>query len=338
MYDDKELGAELHRLAGEDPLEPIDSQQLLTRGQRGRRRRRGLLSAGLAATVAAGLVGASLLPDIGQAGRDGDPIAGDTATPKAVPDFTPVPGVPRGDAAIEMTQKEAERRCGIRTGVTRKLANYMPPFKVGEPVGNAVAGDPAPGPHKCIVPGDSRPSAALIAKAVKDPMPADKAGQLRNCSILFWHDMSDWKVVATETLKGNRTILIALSPSGRYVAMCELEPKFDPNYGPPMVGSGTMSYRTSLVARNNLVHFAQAGSRGDPMGCTANCVGWVYRDSGRVASNIVRISLTAPNGRTHDIKVVDGWYVLSWANGDPQSRNGGTVKAYDKNGNVVISR
>ncbi|WP_328990228.1 hypothetical protein OG394_28715 [Kribbella sp. NBC_01245] len=337
MYDDKELGAELQRLAGEDPLAPIDSQQLLTRGRRGRQRRRVLGSAGLAATVAVAVVGASLVPDIGQAGRDGDPIAGNSATPSAGPDFTPVPGVPRGDAAIEMTKKEAERRCGIRTGVTRELANYAPPFKVGETVGNAVAGDPAPGPYECTVPGDSRPSAAVIAKAVNDPTPADKAGQLRNCSVLFWHDMSDWNVVTTETLKGQGTVLVALSPSGRHVALCELGPKFDPKNGWP-VGSGPAIFRTSLYARNKLQYFGEAGHRGDAGGCTANCVGWVYKDSGRVTSNIVRIRLTAPNGRTHDIKVVDGWYALSWANGDPQARNGGTVKAYDKNGNVVLAR
>lgn len=330
MYDDKELGAELHRLAGADPLGPIDSQQLLARGRRGRRRRRVLSSAGLAATVAVGLVGASLLPDIGQAGRDSDPAG----TPNAQPDFTPLPGVPKGDGAIEMTKKEAERRCGIRTGVTRPLANYAPPFKVGERVGNAVAGDPMPGPYECTVPGDSKPSAAVIAKAVKDPMPASKAGQLRNCSVLFWHDMSGWKVVATETMKGYGTVLTALSPTGRYVAICELGPKLDPKNGWPM-GSGPSTYRTSLYARNKLEHFGQAGSRGDEGSCTANCVGWVYKESGRVASNIVRIRLTAPNGRTHDIKVVDGWYVLSWANGDPKNRNGGTTTAYDKNGNVV---
>ncbi|MEU0091348.1 hypothetical protein [Kribbella sp. NPDC006257] len=64
MKDLQELGAELHRLADDDPLGPVDAEALLQRGKRGRRRRRVAAIGGVTAGVAVIATAATYLPHL----------------------------------------------------------------------------------------------------------------------------------------------------------------------------------------------------------------------------------------------------------------------------------
>jgi hypothetical protein len=331
MYDDQEIGAELRRLAAADPLDPISSTSLLERGRRSRRRRKVFSIGGVVAAVAAVAVSAAVLPGLrSEHVKDHGQVA-TTPTPtktRVNPGlFTPLPGVPSGDAALgQLTKKEADRRCVLRDGQGGNMRNLS--YRAGSTVLYVDAqGMPGTG-RRCTVPGDSRPTTAVIAKAKADPMPADAAGQLRNCSVLLWHDLTTWKVVTSDTAKGAGISLIALSPSGRYAVRCQLAPTFNAAVS---LGSGP-GITAATDVRDNLDHFASAGSQVCP---GTPCLGWHYLDGGRVSSDIARIRIQAKwGGQHHDLTVTDGWYALSWINGDPQGRMDATITAYDKNGKL----
>lgn len=331
MQDDPEIGAELQRLADGDPLAPVDVTGLLERGRRGRRRRRIASATGVAVAVVAIGVGAAVVPGIGSAHREPE-VAGSAAAL-----FTPVPGVPQGEAALgKITQAEAERRCTIRYG-----AQPLAKFHVS--VYRATMGLMSPLPGKknmfgpgCTVPGDSKPTAAALAKAKADPMPQTADGQLLNCSVQLWHDLTKWRVAATEqyeTSSGGRVLrLLAVSPTGRSAANCDLPLSGKTDF---LAKSSRPSILTAqdegLMPLSGVATYMGSGE----LGCKSNCKGWTYENYGRVDPAITRIHFKTTNGATHDIPVTNGWYTLSWSNGDPKSRRAAALTAYNAAGQVI---
>jgi hypothetical protein len=352
MFDDPEIGAELQRLAAADPLEPISSTALLERGRRGRRRRRALSIGGIVAGLAAAVVVASLLPDLtindgapansSSPAVDGSlPVADRTKIVKVAKDyqelqehaFTAVPGIPRREAGAgeQVTMAEASRRCRLR------YPQYKRSLVGGSwQSGRTVAYDYRRGQQdkSCTIPGGDKPSEQLAADAKREPIPITPAGQLRNCSVQFWVNLSGWRVMASETAPGVGASLIAVSPSRRSAVVCNLGPEFGQTATPFGPGPGFVS--ADIAARRDKVdqYFATTGSRVCSPG--KSCQGWHYLSQGRVASNIAKIRIEPiGGGPIHDIKVTDGWYALSWLNGDPKARPDAKITAYDKNGKVL---
>lgn len=325
----------LHGTAERTPLRPLDSARLLERGRRGRLRRRLFASAGATATVAAVAVAATLLPDLNGTDRvapAASPTPSKTATQRSG-DFTPVPGVPHGEAALaQLSTEEATRRCLIRyPGIRRPLDSIF--LRTGFPVRYT----PAIGQRdqSCTIPGDSRPSAALVAAAVADPLPSTPAGILRNCSVLMWHDLTAWRVATFDRQPGVQLIAVVLSPSGKHVANCHLTPegyRGTANYGTGVSGT----WATATYGRQELEHFGGQGTQRCADSGSSNCMGWQYYDAGRVDSKIARIRVTAKNGRAHDIAVRDGWFAFAWADGNPSGGPDPTVMAYDAKGRQVF--
>lgn len=321
MPHDPDLTAALGRLAAADPLDPINPTALLERGRRGRRRRRALSISGVVAGVAAIAVGAALLPG---ALNTTEPEIAQTPTPApSLGLFTPIPGVPQGDAAlVPITRVEMLRRCELRYG-THKLAS------ASEYTATTVIPAPEPGSNiRCMIPGDSQPTKAAIAAATVDPVPADAAGQLRNCSVEYWHDVTKWRVITSDRVRGAGAVVVALSPSGRYSLTCRLSvgqvdtvvSKFQPTIKP------TLNQKRRVLDQ----YFPSYGGT-----CPSKlCAGYYHRDGGRVASTITRIRLLAANGNLHDIPVKDGWFALAWA--DATSTSGPlTITEYDRSGTAL---
>ncbi|MGZ0149413.1 hypothetical protein ACXJJ3_20280 [Kribbella sp. WER1] len=325
-----DLGAELRRLANTDPLDPIDGHDLLARGRRSRRRRRLLSAGGGIAGVAVVAVAASLLPHAGTTTSKQPAVSGPT---KSAPDFTAVPGIPRGEAGagMELSYAEANRLCSLRYPKYPRPVDKQVVYRTGMTVmRQRKNGDPVVAGF-CTIPGGDRPSAALVAAAQKDPMPATEAGQLRNCSVQFWTDLTKWKVVARETAPRAGANLVALSPSGRLAVQCGLSPKRDP--AAPL-GSGLGIYKIATRGRDPLDRdFLMSG--GELCATIRPCPGWAYLRSGRVASNIARIRIEPVAGGKHDVTVTDGWYAVAWLNGDRQGRPDAKLTAYDKSGKVL---
>jgi hypothetical protein len=330
MQDAQEIGAELHRLADTDPLAAVDATGLLERGRRGRRRRRVASITGLTAAVIVVGVGAALVPGIGSAHRESE--VADTAAAL----FTPMPGVPQGEGALgKITQAEAERRCTIRYGV-QPLAKFHPS------VYRATMGLMSPLPGKknmfgpgCVVPGDSKPTAAALAKVKADPTPRTADGQLLSCSVQLWHDLTKWRVVSTEqgvTDLGRVLRMLAVSPTGRSAASCDL-----PLSGQAILTgkSSTPSIRTAQDETLMSLSGVAVNEGSGQIGCKSNCTGWTYTNYGRVDPAITRIHFRAANGATHDLAVANGWYALWWSNGDPKSRRAATVTAYNASGQLL---
>ncbi|MEV5961586.1 hypothetical protein AB0L70_07460 [Kribbella sp. NPDC051952] len=326
-----DVGAELRRLAGQDPLGPIDAHALLDRSRRGRRRRRLLSAGGGIAGVAAVVIAASLLPNLNTA--DNQPAVSGTqpAVKTATPGFTPVPGAPRGEEGInqKLSYAEASRRCALRyPGIKRSIQKNSFWYS-----GDTVRFELKAGDHDamCTIPGADKPSAGLVAAARRDPMPATAAGQLRNCSVLFWTDLTKWRILTSETEPGRAISLTAMSPSGRSVVNCNLAPAWQ-DFATPF-GSGPRMLTVADFARQAFdKNFSVSGGQV----CQGReCEGWLFVGQGRVASNIAKIRIESKAGVHHDVKVVDGWYSVAWLNNDPQGRPDGKVTAYDKNGNVL---
>ncbi|TCC51880.1 hypothetical protein E0H73_40685 [Kribbella pittospori] len=331
--DTQEVGAELHRLADTDPLDPMDAHALLARGRRGRRRRR-LFSAGAGiAAVAAVAVPASLMPNLDSGRPPGVAGSSTPATTKAVPpDFTAVPGVPRGEAgaALKVSYAEATRLCALRYPQYKRPIQRNSFWYTGYTVLYELQrGDKA---AQCTIPGGDKPSTALVAAARRDPMPATAAARLRNCSVVFWTDVTKWRVMASDTSPQRATNLIAVSPSGRKAVRCTLVPKFDDTAA---LGSGPGVFSLAGQVRQVFDNdFAQFGM-GYAQGCTG-CETKYYDGFGRVASNIARIRIAPAGSRnTHDITVTDGWYAVSWLDPDPHGSGKYTLTAYDKTGKVL---
>ncbi|TCC52586.1 hypothetical protein E0H75_02150 [Kribbella capetownensis] len=330
--DTQDVGAELRRLAKNDPLGPIDGTALLHRGRAARRRRRMLSAGGGVVAVAAVATAASLLPKVVAT----DPEAGvaGTNTPVARVDFTAVPGVPRGEAGVgaKLTEAEVARRCALRyPQIKRPIRTPSFAYSSATVFYQPQKGSPD---AKCTIPGGDKPSAELVAAAGRDPMPTTDAGRLRNCSVLFWTDMTRWRIVASDTAPARATNLVAVSPSGAKFVDCTLVPRPDGTATPD--GSGPMVFASAVYAREAFDDkFAQFSVLGGQ--ACSECKSTYFSGFGRLSSAAIARIRVAPagSGNVHDIAVRDGYYALSWI--DPDLREVGpvTLTAYDKTGNVL---
>ena len=344
MEDVREISAELHRLADSEPLDPFDTAQVLRRGQRGRRRRKLLGVGGAITGVAAIAVAASLLPNVNSA-DDKPPAAKDTRTQNA--GFGPVPGVPSGEAGADqrITKAEATRRCSLQNpGEKRPLqgatdgkarSGHLMMYEVEN--GQKYA--------QCTVPGGDRPSAALVAAAAKDPLPARMADKLRNCSVISWIDVTDWHVVASDQSKEmQKAAIVAISPSGHKVVNCELSAEKGPL--PEMERSATFTTLTNLNGSDPVLDPADKSVRADMYaagggggGCdkgicsTYGMTGW-----GRVKSTAATtVRLRIGSGRAYEVPVGrGGWFTFTWTTkAKYKITEHPKVAAYDRNGKVI---
>lgn len=322
-----------------------DPAPIVARGQRAVRRRRILAAAGAAGLVAAVAVTASTVTS------SAPPVVGTTPTvPVLAGDvLDPMPGVPGGEAALaRIPITEAQRRCNLRYPGAGKLNAGLPVAAYRGGSAALYAGDSPMGTatgtnrQECEIPGDSRPTAAGTALLSTDPIPADTAGRLRNCSVRLWHDLRSWRILTSDEEPGVQARLLLASPSGRYLANCLLSPPptglaartgHDIGYiseaSPPPDGGPTPNIPGYPLS----VAFTAGSECG---GSNLQCTGWLRSEAGRAGKNVVRIVLTSTTGATHEINVVDGRYVLVWA--DPGGSTLGGVRAYDANGKVVYQR
>ncbi|NIK56192.1 hypothetical protein [Kribbella shirazensis] len=339
MDDVRTVAEELHRLAEAEQQDPIDTAQLLARGRRGLRRRRLLGAGGALAGVAAIALAASFLPNLGTSTEPLPVAGGDNSL------FEPVPGVPRGEesAGQKLTAEEATRRCDLRYPVHKgKSLPRSGTYWSGRSATYSSRGDFA----VCIVPGGDKPSAALIAAAKRDPMPTTAAGQLRNCSVQAWVDLTKWHVVAVDrSTRLRTTMLIAVSPTGRKAIACQLDAalpvsgqefnnsqfltlgSLDEN--DPVTSAGKGSKHADL--------FAGGGGGGGfcpERSCTKN---YFFTGWGRVASNATTVKLQMGSDPAHVVPVTDGWFALTYVSKADHStvKNPPTITAYDKRGKVV---
>ncbi|MFI5690745.1 hypothetical protein ACIA58_02805 [Kribbella sp. NPDC051586] len=343
MEDVQEVSAELHRLAESESLDPFDTTQVLRRGQRGRRRRKLLGVGGAVAGVVAIAVAATVLPGLTSA-NDKPPVANEHTQNAG---FSPVPGVPSGEAGADqrITKAEATRRCSLQNpgekrpldgatdGKARSGHLMMYQVKTGEKYA------------QCTVPGGDRPSAALVAAAAKDPVPASMADKLRNCSVIAWIDVTDWRVVASDQSKALRkAALVAVSPSGHKVVDCELSSAKGPLT--EMERSATFTTLTNLSGSDPVLDPSDRSVRADMYaggggggGCdkgicsTYGMTGW-----GRVKSTAATtVKLRIGSAPAYEVPVGHGgWFTYTWfTNSKFKINDHPKVAAYDKNGKVV---
>ena len=205
--------------ADADHTPHLDLDAIVRTGDRRRRRRQGALTGLVAAAAVVALV-ATMVPR--PDARTPEPPAGSPGRTTAAPDFTPLPGVPPGDQALaDLGNAEVVRRCllrGTRVWPDDQRLGIAPQSTGLTVITNKVGERP----RLCTIPGDSQPSAALVAAAAADPLPADDARLLRNCAVKIWHDLDGWRVLAKDTQPGVGTNLVALSPSRRFVLRCTL--------------------------------------------------------------------------------------------------------------------
>ncbi|HEY3559221.1 MAG TPA: hypothetical protein VGL05_17240 [Kribbella sp.] len=340
MEDLREISAELHRIADAEPMEPLATDQLLDRGRRGRRRRTIFAASGAVAAVAAVAVAVSLMPNLVAA--DKHPQVATTTTRPQNPDFEPVPGVPHGEEAADqrISQAEAERRCALRNPDEKRQLQRQGYYRAGD----GVLYDIKTGQKfaECTIPGGDRPKPALVAAVAADPHPDNTADQLRNCSVQSWIDLTDWKVVASDSSKGlARSLLLAVSPSGRKLVECSIardiliKTKFS---------TGTSFYTLDRLGSSDPVFFPIpkgrpadmfTGGGGSIGSCSAVCTGYNYVGWGRVAgASEVRLSIG--NSPVTKVPVRNGWFAFTW---EVRARFGvktqPKVVAYDHNGKVV---
>jgi len=331
MDDERVVGAELNRLAATDPLDPIDPQAMLTRGRRSRRNRRLLGAGGVVSAVAAVAVGASLLP--GSAVSTPEPNVASPSQKTAVSsDFTAVPGVPRGEmgSGNQLALKEANRRCALRYPEVKRPIQSVPNWYAGMAVpfqlqkGDRFA--------ECIIPGGDKPSAALVAAARRDPIPATAAGLLRNCSVQFWTDLTNWRIIVSDTQPGLAAALVARSPSGKSTVTCALMLTREHE---PYLGPASRMLRTNVVGRNTFGEAFMSPSGGQ-QNCSRNkCDGWLNVSTGRIPANIAKIRIEPVSGGSHEIAVREGWFALAYLAPDPKGRPDAKATAYDKAGKVL---
>jgi len=350
MDDTREVSAELHRLADTEHLDHFDTATVLTRGRRGLRRRRFLGAGGAIAGVAAAALAVTLIPNLTASGN-GPGVAG-TQTENS--QFSPVPGVPRGEdgAGQRISKQEAERRCALRYPGTkgsmkgrtgfRSVSSqiYIPKISAGAPV-----------TPFCTIPGGDKPSAALVAAAKADPFPKDAADQLRNCSVNAWVDMTKWHIVVSDrlSLEGeknyrgfDRELLIAISPSGKTAIACQLPVNDIRGAG---YGWGVTALRLDDLGTDYPRLLLPDGTRGKEIGAIlpegTDCNGTICGRSlptgwGRAPANTAKIVVQIGSGPTYESPLKDGWYTFtaldknSHSNDEPLK-----VRAYDKDGKLL---
>lgn len=355
-----ELADEIGRLQLTDPLPGTDPVALTVRGRRGLRRRRVIGVVGTAGLAAASVIAVNLA--VGGLSNSSPPVlttptpsvAPVTIDPEAPPSMplpavpkrtpvhlaadevlTPMPDVPAGDAALEqVSAAEAKRRCNLRDQDGRKMANVIPAaFRGGAKVGywgSDPTGISSQEPTDCLIPGDSMPTEAALAAVAMDPVPTDTGERLRNCSVLLWHDVRDWRIVASDEAPGRAAAsLQLLSPSGRHMADCKLTPR-KPKRTPDM---GIWS--TVLRGADKLKFVLGAGGC-RTMDHNLDCREYLYQENGRTSADAARIELTGQDGDTHVVRPWHGWYAIAWAPAD--NKPIATMKVYDATGKLLYQR
>lgn len=327
--DDKTLIAGLRRITVHDPLPGLDAEALANRGRRGVRRRRwgtvALASGLVVVVVVAGmLVRPTLSAEPGLAGDPPSSGATDAGGPLA-----PLPGLTSGgEAALApLTAAEATRRCALRHPGQGALAETVQ-LGAGHhiPFAGAARVD-----LDCVVPGDSQPTAAGLRAAAADPVPADRAGQLRNCSIALWHDVRDWRVRSVDTEPGVATSLVLSAPTGRWVALCNL-----------VASAAPVRDETSEIRTHTPNGFDPLRSLGAPSSTTCDyqrvrCDDRIFLRDGRIDPRATRIVLESAHGR-HEIRPWAGYFVLTWQDPAPLGTAPPKVTAYDRNEQVLFQR
>lgn len=339
MDDVREVRAELQRLAEAEALKPLDTDELLARGRRGRRRRTALAAGAAISGVAVVALVVSLMPGVSVAEEPG--FAGDQNQNSQ---FEAVPGIERGEDAAgqTITKDEAVRRCALRYPEHKKAMQSPASVKAGSTamyapeIGSKFAA--------CTIPGGDKPKAELVAAAEKDPLPTTAAGQLRNCSVQLWVDLTGWRVmVADQSERLGTTVLVAISPSGKKAVACELAP---PTAGEPMPGATPFLTLNALnendpvlTPRKGAKHaelFVASGGGGGYCPGTPCTKQYHYTGWGRVASTATKVRLELGPGPTHDVEVVDGWFAFTWVSPGPATKvSAPKLTAYDKAGKVV---
>jgi hypothetical protein len=351
MEDTREVSAELRRLADSEPPDHSDTGAILVRGRRGLRRRRLLGAGGAVAGVAAAALAFTLVPNLTTAGDD--PGVAGTQTQNS--EFSPVPGVPRGEdgAAQRISKEEAERRCAVRyPGVTDPLEGSTGFRSVSSrhyDLRKRQSG--TSGPLFCTVPGGDKPSDALVAAAKADPFPKNAAGKLRNCSVNAWVDMTKWHIQVSDRLDltgeknysgFSRELLIAISPSGKTTIACELPTR-------PMRGAGYGWGVTALRLDDLGTDYPRIpwpdGTLGKeiaaivPEGTDCNAAvcgrslptGW-----GRAPANTAKVVVQVGSGLKYESPVKDGWFAFTALDKNSHANDERlTVRAYDKDGKLL---
>ncbi|MEU4396203.1 hypothetical protein [Kribbella sp. NPDC023855] len=358
MEDTREVSAELRRLADAAPLDQFDTVTVLTRGRRGLRRRRILGAGGAVAGVAAAALAVTFIPNLTAATSEQPGVAG-TETENS--QFSPVPGVPRGEdgAGQQITKEEAERRCALRYGGTKYPLEQYTGDSAGFRSVSAHGYDgrkssELPGRFGCLIPGGDKPSAALVAAATADPDPKTAAGQLRNCSVKAWVDMTKWHIQVSDRLDQRAegmfppfraTLLIATSPSGKTAIICQ--PRGGERMEGKAYGWGVTAVRLDRPAPDDPRVPWPDGTRAQEIGAmflqSSDCndtgkvcarslpIGW-----GRAPADTAKVVVQVGSGPKYEAPFKDGWFVFtpldktSHASSDRM-----TVRAYDKNGKLL---
>jgi hypothetical protein len=344
MEDLRDVSAELRRIADNEQFDPLQSDQLLDRGRRGRRRRMIFAASGAVAAVAAVAVAVSLVPNLVAADNKPE-VATTTAARPQNPDFEPVPGVPYGEAAADqrIAQEEAERRCALRNPKETRPLHRQGYYRVGDTtqyeakVGQQFA--------ECTVPGGDKPKPAFAAAAAANPLPQDPAALLRKCSVQAWIDLTDWKVVASDrSTELARALVLAVSPSGRKLVECDvtraasiapMSPVRTAFYTLDKLDGSDPAILPAPKDRPADLYTAGGGGLGS-CGNNGICSGYNYVGWGRVATTATEVRLSIGSSPVTKVPVRNGWFAFTWAvHAKYNIKTQPKVVAYDRNGKVV---
>lgn len=252
----------------------------------------------------------------------------------------PMPGVPRGDAALGPVSKtEAERRCKVVNPSGGELARYRVGMRggmiasYGEPTQRAV------GSMMCLIPGDSQPTRAGRALLRSGPLPTDDAGLLLKCSLQVWHDVRSWRIITKDTAPGMITSLIARSPSGRYVARCSVMADSSLQVsGDGISPADPVALFTGPNLPSPLQQLKYSGGSGSKCPLFGvRCQGSVMFETSWTDPKVARIVYRSSAG-THAITVRDGWFALAWNDRSGHLGLGAHLTAYDKTGKVLLTQ
>ncbi|MFF1815905.1 hypothetical protein ACFVWG_01325 [Kribbella sp. NPDC058245] len=347
MNNDPEVGNELHRLAHAEPLTDFDTNAVLTRGRSGVRRRRFLGVGGGIAGVAAIALAATLIPNLSSAGQDPGVAGTDNSQ------FEAVPGLPHGEAAlfVDVTQAQAQQLCDLRyPGEHQKLKSTTArTHRVGSKPSFEMQKLPANGRHFCQIPGGDKPSAKLVAAAAADPLPKDAAGQLRNCSVQTWVDVTGWRIMAADRSAAlKQAQIVAVSPSGRSLIACSLDSREgpmgdmsntlfsrlqapDPNLDPILTPASGTKWAEMIVS-------GYGGGACDSS--TKKCGKGSATAWGRGPAETATVEVSL-HGKSYRTPATEGWWASTWSipphtwTGDPKKPDYPVYKAYDKNGKFL---
>ena len=349
MEDTREVSAELQRLADATPLDQFDTATVLARGRRGLRRRRFLKAGGVISGVAAAALVVTLIPHFTATGND----PGVAGTQPDNSQFSSVAGVPRGEegAGQRISAQEAARRCALRYPSTNGSMKGSTGFRsVSSQIYISKSRARTQLSPFCTIPGGDKPSAALVAAAKADPLPKDAAGQLRNCSVNAWVDMTKWHILVSDRLsldeknyRGfSRELLIAASPSGKTVIACQLPADQIQGAG---YGWGVTAVRLDDLGTDYPRIEWPDGTFGKEIATIlpegTDCNGAVCGRSlptgwGQAPANTAKVVVQIGSGPAYEAPLKDGWYAFTALDKTPHSNKDPLkVRAYDKNGNLL---